>query len=107
MGRLNYPDAARLDIVEELHGTRVADPYRWLEDAAADDTRAWGDAEDRLVREQLDSLPGRDYLRQRLTRLLDAGLVTAPVWRGERPLFMRRTANQEHAVVVTVDPDGS
>ncbi len=36
-----------------------------------------------------------------------AGVVTAPAWRGERQFFMRRTADQEHAVLVTVDPDGT
>jgi prolyl oligopeptidase len=102
----DYPDARRLDAVEELHGRRVADPYRWLEDAAGDETRAWVEEQDQLLRAHIDALPGRDHLRKRLTALLDAGLVTAPTYRGERALFMRRTSEQEHAVVVTIDPDG-
>src|SRR5436190_1583039 len=103
----NYPGARRLDIVEELHGRRVADPYRWLEDAASADTQAWVAEQDVLLRGYLDGLPGRDHLRRRLTRLLHAGLVTAPAWRGERCFFMRRTAEQEHAVLLTIDADGT
>ena len=103
----NYPGARRLDIVEELHGRRVADPYRWLEDAASADTQAWVAEQDVLLRGYLDGLPGRDHLRRRLTRLLDAGLVTAPAWRGARCFFMRRTAEQEHAVLLTIDADGT
>ncbi|MFL6239255.1 MAG: prolyl oligopeptidase family serine peptidase [Actinomycetes bacterium] len=101
-----YPEARRLDLVDELHGHKVADPYRWLEDAASAETQAWVDAQDRLLRGYLDELPGRDHLRTRLTQLLSAGLVTAPAWRRERCFFMRRTSEQEHAVLLTIDPDG-
>src|SRR4051794_29321918 len=102
-GRLGaYPAAHRLDLVEELHGRRVADPYRWLEDAASTETLAWVADQDALLRDYVDVLPGRDHVRRRLTQLLDAGLVTAPAWRGDRCFFMRRTAEQEHAVLLTI-----
>ena len=50
---------------------------------------------------------GQDGLRTRIGELLGAGVVSAPIWRGERQFFMRRTAEQEHAVLLTVDPDGT
>ncbi|MFI0480639.1 prolyl oligopeptidase family protein [Actinomadura sp. 9N215] len=102
-----YPPAQRQDIVEDIHGHRVADPYRWLEDAAGDDTKAWLAAQDRLFHKVADALPGRDGLRRRLGELLGAGSVGSPVWRGGRRFFTRRTADQEHPVLYTVDPDGS
>ena len=43
-----YPSARRLDLVEDLHGHRVADPYRWLEDASSPETTAWSQAQDAL-----------------------------------------------------------
>ncbi|GAA4614539.1 prolyl oligopeptidase family serine peptidase [Actinoallomurus liliacearum] len=106
MSRPQYPSAHRQDIVEEIHGHRVADPYRWLEDPNADDTKKWLTAQDELFHEEVDGLPGRDRLRARVRELLGAGSVGAPVWRGERRFFMRRTAEQEHAVLYTVDPGG-
>jgi prolyl oligopeptidase len=102
-----YPDAARLDLVEDLHGHRVADPYRWLEDAGCEDTASWSAAQDALFAEHRDTWPGRERVRDRLTALLAAGVVSAPAWRGERRFFLRRTAEQEHAVLLTVDPDGT
>ena len=42
-----YPDAHRAPIVDDYHGTQVADPYRWLEDADAPETRAWVEARTR------------------------------------------------------------
>ncbi len=106
-----YPPARRQDLVEQLPAGQptyaVADPYRWLEDPAADETQAWSKAQDELVVAHLGAIAGLPQLRNRLTELLSAGVVTAPAWRGERQFFMRRTAEQEHAVLYTIDPDGT
>ena len=80
---MSYPAAPRQDIVEDLHGHPVADPYRWLEDADDPATRAWSKAQDELARPFLDRLPGRDALASRL-RELSVGLVTPPTVRGDR-----------------------
>ena len=93
---MRYPPARRLDLVEELHGFRVADPYRWLEDAEADETEAWSKAQDELLGEWMDGRPGREAVRERLERLLGAGLVSVPVLRGERAFFERRRGGKKH-----------
>ena len=69
----SYPDAERLEIVEELHGHRVADPYRWLEDPDDPRTVAWSATQDRLARGYLDALPGRATLAEKIRNLLEAG----------------------------------
>jgi prolyl oligopeptidase len=102
-----YPGAPRLDVVDVLHGREVPDPYRWLEDVEDQRTKEWSAAQDVICREHLDALPGRERLRSRLRQLLGAGVVSAPAWRRERQFFVRRTAEQEHAVLLTVDPDGT
>jgi len=106
-----YPSARRLELVERLPegapAFDVADPYRWLEDAKSPEAVGWLEAQDSLAASELSTLPGRDQLRARLTELLAAGVVTAPAWRRERRFFMRRTAEQEHAVLLTVEPDGT
>jgi prolyl oligopeptidase len=103
---MGYPSAHRQDIVEDLHGHRVADPYRWLEDPQSADTKEWLRAQDELFHQRVDDLPGRERLRSRITELLGAGSISSPVWRGERRFFMRRTADQELAVLYTIDGDG-
>ena len=111
MTKPTYPAARRLDLHELLPAAAptfdVPDPYRWLEDPATPESVEWLEAEDALANEHLSTLAGRAELRARLTSLMAAGVVTAPAWRGERQFFMRRTADQEHAVLVTVDPDGT
>jgi prolyl oligopeptidase len=109
-GGRNYPAARRLDLVERLPEQDprfdVADPYRWLEDATSPESVAWLQAQDQLAAAEL-AAPGRERLRGRLTELLSAGVVSAPAWRRQRQFFMRRTADQEHAVLLTIDPDGT
>ncbi len=51
MGVMRYPEAPRLDLVEDLHGHSVADPYRWLEDGDDPRTMAWSEAQDDLAAE--------------------------------------------------------
>lgn len=107
-----YPTAPRTDLVEELHGHRVPDPYRWLEDEASSATQEWSAAQDRL----LDAwwgpggaagAPDVVRWRARLAELLATGSVGTPVWRGDRWFESRRAGDAEHPVVDLVGPDGA
>ncbi len=99
-----YPSAERLDLVDDLHGHSVADPYRWLEDAQDPSTQVWATAQDDLFAAQAIGWPGRDTVARRLRDLLGAGVVGVPIWRGERCFFVRREGHQEHGVLVTTTP---
>ncbi|MCR6646952.1 MAG: prolyl oligopeptidase family serine peptidase [Cellulomonas sp.] len=105
-----YPAAHRDDHRDELHGRTVADPYRWLEDADAVATQAWSRAQDELYAQYRATQVAQgspfatEALTARLQQLLGAGFVGAPAWRGERRFFSRRAGDQEHAVVVVVEP---
>ncbi len=96
---LPYPPARRSDQVDILHGVAVADPYRWLEDGASDDVRAWAAAEDTLARSTLATLPGREAIAQRLAELFYAESVGAPRRAGHRWFFPRRDAGKEKFTV--------
>lgn len=102
-----YPAAERLELVEELHSHRVADPYRWLEDADDPATKTWSAAQDALTGQRLAALPGRDRLAATLTRLVSTGSVSAPLWRAGRMFRTRREPGQEHAVLYVTDPAGT
>jgi prolyl oligopeptidase len=105
--RVRYPDAERLDLVEDLDGHRVADPYRWLEDPADPRTQAWAAAQDALAADVLGALPLRSAFTARLERLVHAGAVGVPVHRGGRAFSTRRDPGQEHAVLRVREPDGT
>ncbi len=103
---MRYPQAERADIVEEIHGYQIADPYRWLEEADSARTRDWSKAQDELSSTALESLPGREALRRRL-RELTPGLIGSPDWRGDRAFFYRRQPGEEHPKYVVREADGS
>jgi prolyl oligopeptidase len=102
-----YPSAERLDLSDDLYGHRVADPYRWLEDADDPRTKTWSDAQDTLFERTRDQWPGQQHVRERVTDLVGAGMITVPVWRGDRQFVMRRTSEQEHAVLLVIEADGT
>ena len=108
---LDYPLAERLDLVERLPASAptydVADPYRWLEDADSPATIEWSTAQDDLLAAERARWAARPHLQRRIAELLGAGVVSVPVWRGERQFVVRRVAGQEHAVLLTTDPGGA
>jgi prolyl oligopeptidase len=99
-----YPAARRADVADDLHGQRVPDPYRWLEDAPSTETQEWLQAQDALWASAEAGLSGRSRLAARMQELMSAGYVGAPVWRGPRQFFMRRLPGQEHGVLLTAAP---
>ena len=100
-----YPYARRLDLIEDLFGHDVRDPYRWLEDPDSEETRAWLRAEDDLFRAHEEELPGVAALAERILELTGTGHIGVPVWRGARLFFTRRLPGQEHAVLCTFNPE--
>src|SRR5689334_10447928 len=88
--------AERLDLVDQLHGQPVADPYRWLEDASDGRTEKWAEAEDEVFSAASAVWPGRERVGRRLGELLASGVVGVPIWRGGRAFSMRREPGQQH-----------
>jgi prolyl oligopeptidase len=78
--RLDYPSARQDRTIDVLHGVEVPDPYRWLEDADSNETRAWVEAQNALTRSMLDG-PERDALVAQLTALFDYPRSSVPVRR--------------------------
>ena len=87
------------EVVDTLHGVDVSDPYRWLEDQEAPETRAWIDAQNAYTDTVLDALPGRDRLRDVAAGVLEREAVGLPNERGGRYFYSRRGADQDLAIL--------
>jgi prolyl oligopeptidase len=96
---LAYPVARRVDQGDVLHGVRVADPYRWLEDGASDEVKQWTHAEDAVARAYLSKLPGREELAARLKELFYVESAGTPTHRGTRWFYPKRDAGKEKFTV--------
>ena len=103
--------ARKDDVVDRLHGVDVADPYRWLEDADADEVKQWTDAQNAATRRALDRVPGRAGLEKRFWQLYEIGSVGVPVSRplksgGRRYFYTRRDGKQNQPVLYVRDGAG-
>ena len=87
------------EVVDTLHGVEIADPYRWLEDQDAPETRAWLDAQNAYTDSLLGGLSGRDALRARAAAVLERDAIGLPNERGGRYFFSRRRADQDLSVL--------
>jgi prolyl oligopeptidase len=100
-----YPSATRGDVVTDYHGVKVPDPYRWLEDIDSPPTRAWVEAEDKLSRDYLKSLPEREAIAQRLRQIWNFERWSAPSRHGHHWLYTHNDGLQNQSVIfVTADP---
>jgi prolyl oligopeptidase len=98
-----YPTARVSDQSDDYHGTRVADPYRWLESADSPETRAWIDAENDLTARFLEGIPERPGIRARLEDLWNYERYGVPVARGGKYFFLRNDGLQNQSVLHVLD----
>ncbi|MDQ1612548.1 MAG: prolyl oligopeptidase [Pyrinomonadaceae bacterium] len=93
------PETRAEALVETLHGVKVSDPYRWLEQGDSNEVRAWTEAQNAYTRRALDPLAGREKIAQRLSQLLSIGTISAPTPRRGRYFFTRREGQQNQPVL--------
>jgi len=96
---LQYPAARKSDVVDDYHGTRVPDPYRWLEDPDSPESRAWIEAQNRLTAAYLAEIPARATIRQRLTQLWNYPKYGAPFRKAGRYFFLKNDGLQNQSVL--------
>src|SRR6204780_160418 len=97
---LIYPQARRGDQVDDYHGTKVADPYRWLEDTDSAETHAWVEAENKLTDGCLEKSPYRQASRDRLTNLWNYEPLSAPSHTSGRYFSPHHTGLQHQNVLL-------
>ena len=95
--KFTYPVAPRVEHVDDYHGTKIADPFRTLEDPHAPETRAWIEAENKVTFSFLESIPERDRIRERLTKLWNYERFGTPSVRGGRYFYTRNDGLQNQS----------
>ncbi|MGA2966254.1 MAG: prolyl oligopeptidase family serine peptidase [Terriglobales bacterium] len=98
-----YPQARRGDQVDDYHGVKVADPYRWLEDTDSAETLAWVEAENKLTFGYLERIPYRQKIRERLTKLWNYERFSVPEQKGGRYFFSHNDGLQNQAVLLVAE----
>ncbi|NOT01251.1 MAG: S9 family peptidase [Phycisphaerales bacterium] len=99
------PESKTVDVVDEYHGQKVADPYRWLEKTDDSDVETWLDAQTAYTRAYLDRFADRQTIKERLEKLYAAETSSPPSVYRDRYFFNRRKGSQNHAVLFVRDGD--
>jgi prolyl oligopeptidase len=97
-----YPPARKSEQVDDYHGTKVADPYRWLEELDSAETKAWVEAQNKLSFDYLAAIPARNPLKERITKLWNYEKYGVPFKEGDRYFYFRNSGLQNQSVLYTV-----
>jgi len=96
--KLTYPETKRVEVVDDYFGTKVPDPYRWLEDDNAPEVASWVEAENKVTFGYLNQISYRQQIKERLTKLLNYPKYTAPTRRGQYFFFGKNDGLQNQNV---------
>lgn len=96
---MNYPKTNKVEVSDTYFGTTVKDPYRWLEDDRAEDTKAWVEAENKVTQSYLSKIPFRDDIKKRLETLWNYEKFTAPFKEGAYTYFYKNDGLQNQYVL--------
>jgi prolyl oligopeptidase len=97
--KMNYPVTKKDNTVDTYFGTEVKDPYRWLENDLADDTKAWVSEQNKVTQGYLSQIPYRDKIKQRLEKLWNYEKYSAPFKEGDFIYFYKNDGLQNQAVL--------
>ena len=101
---LKHPRTHRVGQVDDYHGTRVADPFRWLENPDSPESRRWIEAQNVVTSNYLAKIPSRAALKERLTKLWNYERFGLPYKEGQRYFYSRNDGLQNQAVLYSL-PD--
>lgn len=104
--KLKYPETKKVEVTDDYFGTKVDDPYRWLEDDNSPETAQWVKEENKVTDEYLSQIPFRDKLKQRFEKLYNYPKFSTPFRAGKRYYFFKNDGLQNQSVMyVKENPD--
>ena len=101
--KINYPKAKTVDTVDDYFGTKVADPYRWLEDDNSTETAQWVKAENEITQAYLKKIPFRDKVKARLTELANYPKMGTPFYVKDKIYYFKNDGLQNQSVLYVKD----
>jgi prolyl oligopeptidase len=100
--QLTYPETKKVDVVEDYHGTQVADPYRWLEDDNSDETKAWVQEQNKVTFGYLDQIGYRKDWLKRLEEINNYPRYSSPSRNNEYFYYSRNDGLQNQSVIYRI-----
>ncbi len=101
--KIEYPQTKKVEQTDDYHGTKVSDPYRWLEDDNSAETKAWVKAENKVTFDYLNGIPERAAIKKRLTELWNYEKYSAPFKEGGKYFYYKNDGLQNQSVLYVAD----
>ena len=99
----SYPTPQKVDVEDDYFGTKVPDPYRWMEDDTCQQVREWVEQENKVTRDYLDKIPFRKRLYNRLKELANYEKIGAPFKKNGKYYYYRNNGLQNQSVLYVSD----
>ena len=96
---LPYPETKKVDTVDNYFGTKIADPYRWLENDTTAETADWVESQNKVTQNYLSQIPFRDKIKDRLTEIWNYEKISAPYRKGDNYFYSKNNGLQNQAVI--------
>ncbi len=97
--KFEYPTQKKVNQIDDYHGTKVADPFRWLEDPDAPDSRIWIEAQNKITDAYLSQIPARQAIKDRLTKLWNYERYSTPFKVGKNYFYSKNDGLQNQSVM--------
>ena len=97
--QIRYPETKKVSQVDDYFGTKVSDPYRWLEDDNSEETKEWVKAENKVAGQYLSSIPFREKVKQRLEAMWNYPKYSSPFKEGEWYYFYKNDGLQNQSIL--------
>ena len=104
--KIEYPVTKKGDVVDTYFGTKVPDPYRWLEDDRSEETAAWVKEQNKVTFGYLETIPYREEIKSRLQKMWNYEKYTAPQREGEYIYFSKNDGLQNQFVIYRQKKNG-
>jgi prolyl oligopeptidase len=103
--RVKYPETKKVEQIDDYHGTKVPDPYRWLEDdvRVSKEVADWVEAQNKVTNAYLEAIPERNYIKKRITDLFNFEKYSAPSKEGGKYFFSKNDGLQNQNVLYVQD----
>ena len=96
---MDYPSTLRIDTIDDYHGTKVADPYRWLEDDRSEETEKWVKDQNLVTSSYIEQIPFRNAIEERMQKLWSYTRYSTPTKKGEFYYFFKNDGLQNQDIL--------
>ena len=100
--KFNYPSSAKINQVDNYHGTEINDDYRWLENPDSPETTTWVESQNQVTFAYLNQIPAREKIKDRLTELWNYEKYSIPFKEGDRYFYFKNEGLQNQSVLYTL-----